>query len=112
MTRQEQIATNKRVEEVYEDAMHEYNNLAWAGRKWKKLRHCSAEVCETENYYILRSYNTIVAVVDKYNFNVYDILRKVYGYTATSAQHIAKFAYDYGNLVMYRWREVLNDVEG
>lgn len=106
MTREEQIATNKHVEEVYEDAMHEYNKLAWTGRNWKKLRNCKAEVCESENYYFLRSYNTVVAVVNKYNFNVYDFLRMVYGYTATSAQHIAKFAYDYGNLVIYRWRDV------
>lgn len=106
MTKQEQIATNTTIEDVYEDSMCEYNKLAPSGRNWKKLRHCKAEVCESENYYYLRSYSTIVAVVSKRNYNVYDFLRMVHGYTATSAQHIAKFAHDYGNMVMYRWRAV------
>lgn len=106
MTKQEQIATNVHVEEVYNDSMREYDKLACNGRNWKKLRHCRAEVCESEHYYFLRSYSTIVAVVLKHNYNVYDFLRLVHGYTATSAQHIAKFAHDYGNMVMYRWRNV------
>lgn len=108
MTRQEQMVINKHVEEVYNDSMNEYNKLAWTGRNWKKLRHCRAEVCESENYYFLRSYSTIVAVVLKHNYNCYDFLRMVHGYTNTSAQHIAKFAHDYANTVMYRW----HDVEG
>ena len=107
MTKQEQIATNKHVEEVYEDAMRVYNELVLTGIvKWKQLRHCSAYVCESENYYFLRSYKTVVAVVLKHNYNVYDFLRLVYGYTNTSTQHIAKFAHDYGNMVIYRWRDV------
>lgn len=106
MTRQQQINTNDLVQYHYDVALYEYEQLSWSNRNWKKLRHCTAEVCETENYYILRSYNTIVAVVNKYNFNVYDFLRMVHGYTATSAQHIAKFAHDYGNMVIYRWRDV------
>lgn len=63
---------------------------------WKQLRSCQAEVCETENYYILRSYNTIVAVIEKETDIFADVLRLVYGYTSTSAQHIAKFRHDYG----------------
>ena len=60
-----------------------------------RLRSCSAEVLASNNYYLLKSYNTIVAAID--NDGVcYDFLRYVYGYTATSAQHIAKFFSDYG----------------
>lgn len=60
-----------------------------------KLRSCSADVLITEKYYILRSYNTIIAFIDRETDTLYDVLRYVYGYTATSAQHIAKFNTDY-----------------
>lgn len=61
-----------------------------------QLRRCSADVYETDTLCILRSYSTIVAVIDKTTDTLYDFLRYVYGYTATSAQHIAKFKHDYG----------------
>lgn len=64
--------------------------------KGKRLRSCTAMVFETEGFYILKSYDTYVACICKYNDTLYDALRIVYGYTATSAQHIAKFAHDYG----------------
>lgn len=69
---------------------------------WKKFRHCSAEVLEKDNYIMLRSYNTIVAVIDLEYGIGYDFLRLVYGYTATSAQHISKFFKDYGVLKVER----------
>ena len=62
----------------------------------KRLRSCTAEVMETESYYVLRSYNTMIAFIDKSTDTLYDVLRYVYGYTSTSAQHIAKFSHDYG----------------
>ena len=61
-----------------------------------RLRSCSAEVLTTEHYHFLRSYNTIVAFIDKNTDTCYDVLRLVYGYTSTSSQHIAKFRHDYG----------------
>lgn len=73
---------------------------------WKRLRACSAAVLETPSFYILRSYNTVVAVVDKSSGSTWDVLRMVYGYTTTSAQHIAKFAADYGNGKRYTWRNI------
>lgn len=60
-----------------------------------KLRSCSANVLITEKYYILQSYNIIIAFIDRETDTLYDVLRYVYGYTATSAQHIAKFNTDY-----------------
>lgn len=63
--------------------------------KSKKLRSCNAKVYETDNWYILQSYGTPVACISKYGYEVYDVLRIEYGYTATSAQHIAKFIQDY-----------------
>ena len=66
----------------------------------RPLRSCKAEVLhyntQEGDVYLLKSYNTIVAYVDE-NGMKYDFLRYVYGYTATSAQHIRKFFEDYGN---------------
>ncbi|MBO7731292.1 MAG: hypothetical protein J6S67_02015 [Methanobrevibacter sp.] len=64
-------------------------------KDWSRLRTCQAEVSETSRYYVLRSYNTLVAFIDKTTDTLYDVLRYVYGYTATSAQHISKFEKDY-----------------
>ena len=61
-----------------------------------RLRSCSAEVLTTEHYHFLKSYNTIIAFIDKNTDTCYDVLRYVYGYTSTSSQHIAKFRHDYG----------------
>ena len=59
-----------------------------------RLRTCNACVLASGNYYLLKSYNTIIAAIDA-DGNLYDFLRYVYGYTSTSAQHIAKFRNDY-----------------
>lgn len=53
-------------------------------------------VCKLGRFYILKSYRNIVAAIDTCDDNCYDFLRLVYGYTATSAQRIAKFRNDYG----------------
>ena len=62
----------------------------------KRLRHCTAWIHETDDFYFLQSYGTIVAFIDKSTDTLYDVLRYVYGYTSTSAQHISKFEHDYG----------------
>ena len=67
-----------------------------------RLRTCTAEVLETAGYWILKSYNTIVAVTSKDTGICYDVLRVVYGYTSTSNQHIAKFTHDY-HTAEYKW---------
>lgn len=111
MKKKEQIKINEMVSEKYEVAIAEF-------RKWQvknpyiaRLRSCTAWVIETQNYYFLQSYNTIVAFIDKRDDVLYDVLRMVYGYTPTSVQHIAKFAHDYSRIylndtVSYTWREV------
>lgn len=60
----------------------------------RRLRHCNAYVLSTNNYYVLRSYKTIVAAIDV-DGNLYDFLRYVYKFTRASAQHISKFKSDY-----------------
>ena len=76
--------------------------------KWDRLRSCSAYVAETKDFFILKSYNTIVAFINKYTGQKFDVLRWVYGYTSTSAQHISKFFRDYGDFRVnaYTYREV------
>ena len=64
--------------------------------KCKRLRTSQAMVFEFDDCYILQSYHTIVAGIRKDTGEEFDFLRMVYGYTATSAQHIAKFFADYG----------------
>lgn len=62
----------------------------------KRLRTCTATVYTSDRFYVLQSYNTIVAFIDRETDTLYDVLRFVYGYTSTSAQHIRKFEKDYG----------------
>lgn len=60
-----------------------------------RLNHCQAWYSEqngVKDIVILKSYETVVALYDKRENVVYDFLRAVYGYTATSCQHISKFA--------------------
>ena len=56
-----------------------------------RLYTCQAWIYETDNYIILRSFSPFIAFIDKRTHEFYDVLRLVYGYTSTSAQHIAKF---------------------
>ena len=95
MKKSEQLAINEMCLACLDDVnteIMEQNGL----KNWKRLRFCTAEVSETDNFYVLRSYNTLVAFIDKRTDTLYDVLRFVYGYTSTSAQHIAKFRHDYG----------------
>ena len=71
-----------------------------------RLNHCKAYVMETKNYYLLYSYGTLVAFINKRENICYDILRLVYGYTSTSAQHIAKFRNAYGAVDTLTYRPV------
>lgn len=102
MKKYEQELVNSEVLE----AIDRFNKLVDSGKTdstpWKQLRSCTASVCyivdnETGEilYFVLRSYNTIVAFIEVNTDTLYDFLRYAYGYTATSAQHIAKFDRDY-----------------
>lgn len=102
MTRQEQLIINDYCEREISIVESELANVVSV----KRLRTCSAYVYETDSYYILKSYSTVVAFIRKGDCECFDILRKVYGYTATSAQHIAKFKNDYHAKSCQIWREV------
>lgn len=64
--------------------------------KGVRLRTCQAIVYETNKYYILKSYNTVVAFIIKDKDILVDVLRHVYGYSSASAHQICKFSKDYG----------------
>ena len=90
--------------DLFERAMHDYALCQWSC-DCERLRSCSAHVYDTDNFYILQSYNTFVAAIEKSTGYCADMLRKEFGYTATSAHHIAKFMSDYGDRDrLYRWR--------
>ena len=78
------------------DVMDYFSEWDWAFAR--RLRNCKAMVyafdTEKGRVYVLKSYNTLVAMIDEGGL-CYDYLRYVYGYTATSAQHISKFFKDY-----------------
>lgn len=82
-----QFMQNIAVKETYID-MQAQNPLSAPSIR---LFSCTAWVYYTDKYIVLKSYNTIIAWYDTYSGALYDGLRYVYGYTATSAQHIAKF---------------------
>ena len=91
MTKAEQQAINDKVMAM----LDKYTNGNESVIRSRRLRTCSAVVLETSNYYVLQSYATIIALIDKETDICYDFLRYVYGYTSTSGQHIAKFRHDY-----------------
>ena len=93
MKREEQLKVNALVNAEFNSAVDEWLQTP---DNWKRLLSCQAWVQETENYYILKSYNTIIACINKNSDTLFDALRTEYGYTATSAQHIAKFNHVYG----------------
>lgn len=94
MVKKAQIEANKEVLEAVERYNEEVKeNVLHHG---KRLRTCQAYVYETPSFYVLRSFNTVVAIIEKSTDTCYDFLRGVYGYTNTSAQHISKFDKDYG----------------
>ena len=60
------------------------------GKRRCKLYSCNAEIREYEGTLVLVSYGTPIAVYTD-DGSLCDCLRIVYGYTATSSQHICKF---------------------
>ena len=94
MNKKLQIQANKEVLAVvdrYNEEMEHYTI-----GEGNRLRTCQAYVYETPSFYVLRSYNTVVSIIEKKTDTCYDFLRAVYGYTSTSAQRISKFDKDYG----------------
>lgn len=111
MTKLEQNQINAVVESAARAVKHFVNDRNdYRLVNARKLRSCSAKVADVVDSKtgellgtVLQSYNTVVAFADAHG-TVYDFLRLVYGYTATSAQHITKFAHDIGATKRATWR--------
>lgn len=95
-----------------EKFIHDFNDRPFEYQSCKRLRSCRAHVYVSDKYYILQSYNTIIAGINRETGECFDFLRYVFGFTSTSSQHIAKFFSDYGthrhisNETIYRWYPV------
>ena len=76
-----------------------FNWEEWDRDKETPFRTCKATVGTTTSgeFTYLRSYNTIVCIIDNVTGIAVDILRAECGYTATSSQHISKFLKDYAH---------------
>ena len=105
MTKPEQAKLTEQAQAQFTMAIKQLPKVAFSHMNKKQmkqagaeqLRHCTAWVWETLDYYVLQSYETFVACIEKATDTCYDVLRVEYGYTSTSAQHIAKFRHDYGS---------------
>lgn len=102
MTRREQLIINDYCERELTIVSAELGKVLSV----RRLHKCQAYVYETERYYLLKSYATFVAFIRKSDGECFDILRNVYGYSVTSAKHIAKFKNDYYAASTQIWREV------
>ena len=112
MKREVQKAFNREVLTFLES----YSRIPKRVLSENRLRSCNAYVRDVVNeltgevYHELISYATPVAIID--GDKAYDFLRLAYGYTATSAKHIAKFFHDYAPahrreyLIERRWKEI------
>lgn len=101
---EEQFVMNCIASGIFTEAFKELENQKQP--IYKRLRTCAAWVFETDNFYFLKSYDTFVACISKRNNVCIDVLREVYGYTSTSAQHIGKFFSDYA-FSIGKWRSDL-----
>lgn len=81
--------TQKEINSFATSILNDALNQEYAKRE--RLFSCQAYVTENDTYIVLVSYRTPIAVYDKRNNTIYDCLRTEYGYTATSAQHVARF---------------------
>lgn len=92
MKKQEQLSINSKIELDMDKFNEVFCNTPEDKMPPKvRLNNCQAWTQDFECVTVLWSYNTAVAVYEKSTDTLYDVLRAVYGYTATSAQHIAKF---------------------
>lgn len=110
MTKRElQLEENKACLDLFNAARREYYETK-QNLKPRRLRSCDAKVFETEHYYILQSFKTLVAAIRKSDNALADALRHEYGYTSCSNQQIAKFRHDYTsypwNYSRFTYREI------
>lgn len=75
---------------AYYNSIISLAKLLWSF-KCERLYTCKANIYYYDGYYLLQSYNTLIAALKVEGNVFYDFLRTEYGYTYTSMQHICKF---------------------
>ena len=109
MTKEQQLEINDSALELWHHAIVEYRKQLRTVKK-HKLRHCDAKVYETDNYFILQSFETLVAAIEKTTNEATDVLRYVYGFTRCSTRQISYFLNDFTpfphNYLCFRWKKV------
>ena len=85
------INKNEDAKRHYKDIESLLYSVFNKGKKHCKLYSCNAEIRGCMGMLVLVSYGTPIALFTADDGTLYDCLRVVYGYTATSSQHIAKF---------------------
>lgn len=102
----DQMVENEKVNTI----LNERDNMPYsktvAHQTPTRLNTCQAWTYENGDFAVLISYNTEIACIDMRTGICYDYLRKVYGYTATSAQHIAKFMKKFGPTKKVTYRPI------
>ena len=113
MKKQEQIKLNEEVRNILSTKCNQYFECPFRIHRFyydthldNQLYHCNAYIYRFYNGVMLESYATCVAWYDFETKNVYDFLRLAYGYTATSSQHIHKFAKYYNAKRIISYKEV------
>lgn len=77
----------------------------------RQLNYSEAYIKETEHFYVLYSYDEIVAFIEKSTNTLYDLLLFVRGYSGVSLTHINKFEKLYGKGIYgckgtLRWKNI------
>lgn len=92
----EQFVENEMVNAILIERDNTPYSKSVARQTLERLNSCQAWTYEESYFIVLISYSTEVACIDMRTGICYDYLRKAYGYTATSAQHISKFMKKFG----------------
>lgn len=87
----DQMVENEKVNAILNERDNTPYSKSTAHQTLQRLNSCQAWTYEVDYFAVLISYHTEVACIDMRTGICYDYLRKAYGYTATSAQHISKF---------------------
>lgn len=101
-----QIFANEKVNAILNERDNTPYSRTVASQTLDRLNTCQAWTYEDGHFVVLISYNTEVACIDRRTRICYDYLRKVYGYTATSAQHISKFMKKFGSNKKVTYRPI------
>ena len=102
----DQMVENEKVNSILNELDAFPYSKTVASQKLSRLNTCHAWTYVAGNFAVLISYSTEVACIDMRTGICYDYLRKVYGYTSTSAQHITKFMKNFGATQKVTYRPI------